>query len=519
MLQQGLGLLRQGRLAEAQEMSRVLLKEHPNDQFIWNLASEVAIANDDWSTAAHFVDKLLAVTDANPGLLIRKAQILLALRHRAEACETANKAGNCPLIDPAQHRAIAKILRQCNDPVAALPWLERAKKRFPGNPAVLHDLALTQFFLHQIEEAEMNLDELLKIMPGHGGAVYLRSVLRTQTEQDNHISDIEHIVDSGSATEETMAICLFALAKEYEDLNEFDKSFVSLQEGATLKRRRLTYRSVDELSSMRDIATGFTRAVYQSPSEGCNKDGAIFIVGMPRTGTTLLERILSSHSQVTSIGEFPDFPIEMTEQARAKLLEMAPQNANILEASLRMNFADVGRRYMVSAKQLAKGSRYFVDKLPHNFLYCGFIRKALPNARIIHLVRNPMDTCYAIYKTHFNQVYSFSCNLEELADYYIAYRKLMDHWHQVMPGQILDLAYEDIVNNPEVEARRALDWCGLGWESAVLDFHVSKDASATASAAQVRRPIYSSSVDKWKNVERHLVTVKERLQKAGLVGT
>ncbi len=516
-LREGLGLLRQGRLREAQELSRVLLSEHPDHHSAWNLASEVAIASEDWPAAARHVDRLLSAAQASPGLLVRKAKILVALRRRAEAFETAGIADKLPVIDAPQRRAIARIFIQCNDPVAALASLERANRQFPGNPGVLHDLALAQFYLNRTEEAEANLTELLRVLPGHGGAIYLRSVLRPQTAHDNHIAEIERIVDTGWAAEESMVACLFALAKEYEDLNEYEKSFEFLQKGAALKRRRLSYRSAEELSSIREMAAAFTRAAYERPAEACNDSGAIFIVGMPRTGTTLIERILACHSQATSIGEFPDFPIEMTEQAGKRLLELKREESTMIQASLDMDFAEIGRRYMTSARQLAKGSKYFVDKLPHNFLYCGYIGKALPNARIIHIVRDPMDSCYSMYKTLFNQVYSFSYDLDELADYYVAYRNLMGHWHRVMPGRILDVTYEDIVNSPETEARRVLEWCGLDWEASVLEFHESKSASTTASAAQVRMPIYASSLGKWRHVERHFVAVRKRMQQAGLV--
>jgi hypothetical protein len=238
---------------------------------------------------------------------------------------------------------------------------------------------------------------------------------------------------------------------------------------------------------------------------------------MPRTGTTLVERMLGSHSEVASIGEAVDFPEEMSLGARAAHARLGLSDPNLLRASLQMDFADVGRRYLAAVRYLAGGQRYTIDKLPFNFRYCGLIHQALPNAAIVHLTRDPMDTCYAVFKTLFINAYHFSYRLEEIAEYFIAYRRMMDHWHAVMPGVILDVRYEDLVADPATQSRRLLEHCGLHWEDQVLDFHNSAKASTTASAMQVRRPIYKSSVQKWRNYTRELQPVVRRLAEAGIV--
>jgi hypothetical protein len=182
-----------------------------------------------------------------------------------------------------------------------------------------------------------------------------------------------------------------------------------------------------------------------------------------------------------------------------------------------MDFGELGRRYLAAVRQLSGGQRYTIDKLPFNFRYCGLIHKALPKATIVHLTRDPMDTCYAVFKTSFINAYHFSYRLDEVAEYFVAYRRMMDHWHAVMPGVILDVRYEDLVADPEAHCRRLLAHCGLPWEHQVLDFHRSTKASTTASSAQVRRPIYRSSVQKWRNFTRELQPVLKRLAEAGLV--
>jgi hypothetical protein len=238
---------------------------------------------------------------------------------------------------------------------------------------------------------------------------------------------------------------------------------------------------------------------------------------MPRTGTTLVERMLGNHSEAASVGEAVDFPEEMTAAARAAHARLGLTDPNLLRASLNIEYGALGRSYRAAVSQLAGGQRFTIDKLPFNFRYCGLIHKALPKAAIVHLTRDPMDTCYAVFKTLFINAYHFSYQLEELAEYYIAYRRMMDHWHAVMPGVILDVRYEDLVAEPEAQARRLLTHCGLAWEDQVLEFHRSTKASTTASAVQVRRPIYQSSVQKWRQFTRELQPVLRRLAAAGLV--
>ena len=247
-----------------------------------------------------------------------------------------------------------------------------------------------------------------------------------------------------------------------------------------------------------------------------NNPGPIFIVGMPRTGTTLVERILSQHEHVHSLGEFSLFPQLLGSMANEVMAKNKQSVKNLHDAVMQIDFAELGRRYTDAASEISGGAIVTIDKLPVNFLYCGFIKKALPKAKIVHLCRNSMDTCYAIYKTLFINAYSFSYDLEELANYYISYRQIMDHWHHVMPGQILDIQYEDLVMDAEQVAKRLVEWCGMSFKSDLLNYYQTDSVSTTASAAQIRKPIYTTSVQKWLRVERHLSVLKEKLKASGL---
>jgi len=307
------------------------------------------------------------------------------------------------------------------------------------------------------------------------------------------------------------------LSKELEDIGEYNESFAALSEGNRIKRSTLAYDVRNDLDGMQKVMAHYSREALAQAAPGEPAAGPIFIVGMPRTGTTLVERILGSHADVVSLGELVDFPAEMTALAERVYVSTASTEPDFLRASLQMDFAELGRNYLKAVQPLAAGRRHFVDKLPFNFRYCGLIHQALPNAKIVHLTRDPLDTCYAVYKTLFINAYHYSYQLDELAQFYIAYRQTMAHWHAVMPGVICDVSYEDLVADPPAQCRRLLEWCGLPWQDDVLDFHRSRVASTTASTAQVRRPIYTSSVKKWRNFESQLQPVVRRLAAAGLV--
>jgi tetratricopeptide (TPR) repeat protein len=511
-------LIQQGRLPEAEALSVQLTRASPGAAATL-LACEIEEARGDFTRALEVVTAGLARDGVHAGLELKRAQVLMALRRRSEAFAAAERA--IALAEPAPPppllQAVAMMYLHTNDPGRAKPLLYRALELTPGDPAPLYSAALSHFFLNEPAEAEALLARVLAMVPGNGFAWHVRSQLATYTPASNHISGLRSALARPGLRDVDRMMISFALAKELEDVGEFAQSFDILLQANRIKRGALTYDAMSDARHMQNVAAHYSAQAMQALRGGDETEGPIFIVGMPRTGTTLVERILGSHSQVTSVGEAVDFPEEMAASARAAHARLGLTDPDLLRASLQMDFGELGRRYLAAVRQLSGGQRYTIDKLPFNFRYCGLIHKALPRAAIVHLTRDPMDTCYAVFKTSFINAYHFSYRLDEVAEYFVAYRRMMDHWHAVMPGVILDVRYEDLVADPEAQCRRLLAHCGLPWEPQVLDFHRSKKASTTASAAQVRRPIYKSSVQKWRNYERELQPVLKRLAAAGLV--
>lgn len=510
-------LLQGGRLQEAEALSLRLSQASPGIATTL-LACEIEEARPDLSKALDIVTTALAREGEHASLLLKRAQVLMALRRRSEGFVAAERAIEVAAQPDASLLAtVSSMYMQSNDPGRAKPLLYRALELAPDDPALLYRAALSHFYLNETAEAEALLARVLEIAPGNGFAWHVRSQLTTAKQDANHISELRAALQRPRARDIDTMLVSYSLAKELEDVGEFAQSFEVLLQANRIKRGSLTYDVANDVQAMQNVAKHYTAAAMNVPHGGDEMPGPVFIVGMPRTGTTLVERILGNHSEAVSVGEAVDFPEELVAAARAAHARLELSDPDLLRASLQMDFGGLGRNYLAAVRDLAGGQRYTIDKLPFNFRYCGLIHKALPKAAIVHLTRDPMDTCYAVFKTLFINAYHFSYQLEELADYYVAYRRMMDHWHAVMPGVMLDVRYEDLVADPQTQCRRLLEHCGLPWEDQVLDFHRSTKASTTASAMQVRRPIYQSSVQKWRNYTRELQPVLRRLAEAGLV--
>ncbi|HEX9208435.1 MAG TPA: sulfotransferase [Steroidobacteraceae bacterium] len=509
-------LMRSGRLDEAEISIRRLQQAAPIVA-VSLLACDIAEAKSGPRAALEVLAAAIARHGARGDLLLRRAQLLVPLMERAEAVQTARQAAAASPGDPRILQGAASVIMVHGDPAEAKPLLQRLCELLPGHPAALYETALCLFYLNETDTAAQLLDQVLSLAPGMGTAMHVRAHLRTQSQEANHVEDLRQRLQRTDLALNDRILANFALAKELEDVGRHAESFAALATANRLKRGTLQFDVDDEVQAMQEVMATYTREALAGIPDGCPESGPIFIVGLPRTGTTLVERILATGPDTASIGEAMEFPQKMIALAEETAARQPVAGENLLQASLRMDFAELGRRYLDAVRPMARGRSRTIDKLPFNFRYCGLIHKALPNARIVHLMRDPMDTCYAVYKTVFINMYHFSYRLDELAEFYVAYRRTMDHWHRVLPGVIYDVSYERLVADPEGEARRLLEWCGLPWHAGALDFHRSAAASTTASSAQVRKPIYRSSVAKWRNVADQMQPVLQRLAAAGLV--
>lgn len=393
----------------------------------------------------------------------------------------------------------------------------RAAALAPDNPAYRYNHATALTALGRMPDAEAALDTVIAANPGDADAVYNRSTLRRQTPERNHVAEILHHLQvlrtrsrGPGPVRGEVELC-YALAKELEDLDDHAAAFQSLLRGAAGRRAMMAYRVEQDLETMEALRQGFTPDAIDRATSGDGGDGVLFVLGLPRSGTTLVDRILSSHPQVESLGEITDLTMALLQTLGRSLPRL-----DLVRASLAVDFRMVGQRYLDRIRQYGATRPVLIDKNPVNFLSVGIIRLALPRARIVHLVRDPMDSCFAMFKTLFRMGYPFSYDLTDLGRYYLGQAALMDHWRRLFPGSLLDLSYERLVTEQAEETRRLLDHCGLDWHPDCLAFHTNQAPTATASAAQVRQPIHARSVGAWRRHATGLEPLARILRAGGI---
>ena len=301
-----------------------------------------------------------------------------------------------------------------------------------------------------------------------------------------------------------------ALGLEYEAQKDYSTAFSHFHNCNKIRRKSESYDPVEVEVLHDEIIKTFDAAMFDGhKGAGCPDPAPIFIVGLPRSGSTLIEQILASHSQVEGTHELADLSRVVNKQKRRTRRGRFPETVAKLPTEA---WAGMGEEYIERTRKFRTDLDYFIDKNPNNYTYTGLLKLILPNAKIINARRHPLDSCFGSYKQLFAMGQTFSYDLVELGEYYLNYQRMMDHWHKVLPGFVLDVNYEEVVADLETQVRRILEFCGLPFEEGCLRFHETRRAVKTASSEQVRRPIYSSSVNLWRNYEEDLGELIEVLE-------
>lgn len=379
---------------------------------------------------------------------------------------------------------------------------QRATQIAPREPRFWYNLACSERSLGRLIEAEAACDRGISLDGTQYPTYLLRSELRVQASGANHIEEIEAQLVRAAGDYRAQLFLGYALGKELDDVGRFDEAFRWFAAAAKLRRSRLDYSVATDERKLERIAE-----VYSGDSGGWSQKAAadsqssvdssryIFIVGLPRSGTTLVERILTGLPHVRSNGETDNF-------SRA-LLKAAHGSGDVFQKSAAADPEQVATNYAGFADSGTQTGR-LIEKLPINYLYVGAIRRALPEAKILLVRRSPLDSCFAMYRTLFGEGYPFSYDLGELGRYYAAYEQLMTHWRSRLGDQMHEIIYEDLVAEPQRVGRAIARYCGLTWSDAAVDIQNNQSVSLTASAAQVRRPIYGSSSGRWRRYRGHL---------------
>lgn len=514
LLQQGWDRLSAGDHEGALASSDRLLSSYDLTPQTLLLAGEVRFARADFIGSEKIARNCIREFPDDLGGPILHCRALLAMGRIGEARDIALAATRQSVTDERHIDILVTVLSGCMEPDAAYPLCRQSVERDPFNPAAHRRLALVCRLNGRLDEAAKAATIALRFNPHDYEMIGLRSAVQTATLESNHIVELETMLAAGCANALGGARVAYALAKESEEIGRYKRSFGFLEAGARFKRQTIRYDIADDVAAMDTLQEVYTAEAVARFAPGFDTDEPVFLLGLPRTGSTLLERILSSHSQVYAAGELRHFSGAVMQGIRR--MGRLESRRDLIEKSTRVDPLETGREYLRRTRPFTGHTRRFIDKYPLNFQNIGLIRAALPNACIIHMRRTPMDACYAIYKFLFNEAYAWSYDLDEIAKYYVAYRRLMEHWYKLFPGKILDIAYEDLVSDVEKTARKLVADLGLDWEAACLDFHRNKAATMTGSAAQVRREVYSSSVGRWRDYEEPLRPLAEQLTAAGI---
>jgi len=486
----------------------------PEDSDGWLLGSMSALFADRKELALRLADEWLTSHPGDTRCLIQRAECAFALGRREQAIADAAAAAESAPDDAEALEAVGDFLAFAQEHQRAVQMYDRALRAHPGRHTILSKRAVAHQYLGQFDLAAQDWDAVLTSSPGNAAALKGLVDLRRQSVEANLGQALEHALAAVPPDSSDAATLHFGLAKTYEDLGEPARSWRHLTAANELERRRLKYVPEQDRDTIEAIIAGFPDV--EAPGTDATGESPIFIVGLPRTGTTLVDRIIGSHSAVHSAGELSALMDAVASVAVADFPQTATTWLGLAKAMGGLHGEPIAREYLARAHALRGDKPRFTDKAPANFFYCALIFRAFPSARIVHLTRHPLAACHAIYKTRFNGGYPFAYELGELADFYLNYRRLMAHWHAILPGRILDVAYEDVVTAQQASTRRILDYLGLHFEAACLDFHLNPQAAMTSSSVQVRQPLYESSVSLWRHYAHELEPLRQRLLAGGI---
>ena len=468
-----------------------------------------ALNEADKRKAAHrAVERALRLEPALAQAHNNKGDILLAEARYAEALESYRTA---TALNPKYAAALinmARTQRDMDDPEAAVQTLQKALEIEPNNPEAHHAMGVLQEQLGNPDAAAAAFQDAIRVAPAMAIAHYYLAQIRGRKTSDEELAAMEKTWHEVNLLPNDRMFMAFGLARAYEQRKQYDKAFEYLEMGNRVKAEMQPYDDADTgkfVDSLADCAEAV--AARLGLEAGCPDPRPVFILGMPRSGTSLTEQILASHSEVAGAGEL-SYAYDMAHRIRDLTKQAFPDNMKLLSAE---QLLELGEYYLSRHMPDNLAHRYVVDKTPLNFQYIGLLGLALPGAKFIHCHRDPVQNCFSIHKMPFDKKQAYAHSQEALGLYYNRYWKLMQRWKSLFPGRILDVRYEDTVADIENQGRRVLDFLDLPFEEGVLDFYKTKRLVKTPSASQVRQPIYGDAVQAWRKYEKHLTPLIEAL--------
>ena len=487
-----------GRFEEAEAAYRQAMALQPNDPNILNNLALLLRDFERLDEAATLLSRSLSADANNVKTLIYTALVGVEQKNASEAEAAAQRALALAPDDAAAINAMGSVRYEQERPDEALALFRRALAIKPELAETHNNIGTIMKEDGKLDEARDSLSRAIALDPRQTSYYFNLADAKKFVPGDVDLAAMERLSRDAALPHASRVRLNFALAKAYDDIGRFDDAFRHMQDGNRQKRARIAYDEKQAIEQFDRIRARIDRGLLAREPCGFRSDVPIFVLGMPRSGTTLIEQILAAHPAVHGAGELTDFSrlANQIHDANGNLCRYPDDVAALSDET----FHDLGKDYVDRLRRLAPDAPRITDKMPGNFAFVGLIHMALPDARIIHVSRDARDTCLSCYSKLFAQPQDFTYDLAELGRYYRQYDRLMTHWREALPaGRMLEVRYEDVISDLETWARRIVAHCGLDWDAACIAFHQARRPVRTASASQVRQPIYRSSVERWRN--------------------
>ena len=500
-IQSAIDVYKSGDLARAEILTKKLIEKHPKAPFLYNLLGLITLGQNKVEKATEWYEKSIAV-DSNFSMAYNNLGLIYADHKKdyKKAEELYIKSISLNANHPEPHNNLGSVYNHLGRYEEAINSYKKAILINEKLPQVYHNIGNVYTTVGKFDDAKINFRKSIKI--NSNDALSHRSLSRLtkyKSIEDEHFKELKKVYKLTNIIKVEDKINLaFALGKAYEDIERYEESYIYYKEANTLNRKKISFSINIEIDRFNEIKNTFTKDLLNKCKNfGDKSSSPIFILGMPRSGTTLVEQILSSHPKVYGADEVEFIPDLIKENFK--------NNINKIINFDKKNLKKFGEMYIKKMNIISNKSERTTDKLPINFIWIGFIKMIFPKSKIIHCYRNSKDNCLSIYKNYFaGSGIKFGYDIDEIVKYYNLYKNLMDYWNKLLPDSIFNIKYENLILNTENEVKKLLKFCDLTWSKRCLEFHENKKPIKTASDTQARNKIYKTSIDSWKNYENFL---------------
>ncbi|AQA17069.1 hypothetical protein BST95_01410 [Halioglobus japonicus] len=518
-------LLRAGDFRRLVALCRAMRAENPLYADAWFLESVAAEVGGNLGAALKLVDRALEIDHANPEYLTQKARYHSSANQDAEAGNAADMAVSVGVRSPQSMNTLGVVYTRLGRHENALKLLTQAAGLKPADPEVIFNLAASMQFMGRHDDARKNYERVTQLQPDNARSYWALSELEKVDVSDRYESAMRTLAQRPGLSDRDELYLAHALSRIEESRGEYSSALRRLRAAKTRRRESLEYEFDQDAALFNAVIESFTtlQPTKNADASSVPLQTPLFVVGLPRTGTTLVEQILTAHSKVASLGELQDLPSavkRLSGDTGSKII-----SPEVIESTARGEIP-LERAYIHSIaprlKNIPAGTSYFIDKTPLNVFMLGYVMRFMPRAKVILLRRDPMDTVLSNYRQLFSTDYSYynySYDLEDTACYVAAFEALVDHWKTVLGKRMLVIDYELLVGDSESYSRAMFDYLDLDWEPSCLRFFENKRAVATPSAPQVRTPVYSSAVGRWRKYGSIIEPAKNKLAELGITRT